>query len=69
MDELAVGTLVTGPFFSSGAQGTGVIVKRGREIWTRVGEGYVPVKVISGDRCSGGYRRSSLTDTGYKVTR
>jgi hypothetical protein len=58
---LTPGTLVLGPFYSDDHQGVGVIVARGRELWTQVGEGYVPVRVIAGDRVPGGYRPESLT--------
>ena len=58
--ELAPGTLVSGPFYSDGKRGAGRVVARGRELWTRVGIDYVPVKVLVGDRASGGYRPQDL---------
>jgi hypothetical protein len=68
MPDLTPGTLVLGPFYSDGRQGCGVIAKRGRELWTQVSEGYVPVMPIAGDRVRGGYRRENLIVTAYSVT-
>lgn len=59
-DDLIPGVLVLGPFYSDGRNGVGVIVKPGRPLWTRVGHGYVPVKILNGDRASGGYRPEGL---------
>jgi hypothetical protein len=58
----APGTIVAGPFWSGDptCKGVGVVVKRGRQLWTQVSEGYVPVEVIVGDRASGGYRPKTL---------
>lgn len=66
---MTVGTLVLGPFYSDGHQGAGVVVARGRELWTQVGAGYVPVRVIAGNRVSGGYSPDSLIETAWRVTR
>jgi hypothetical protein len=60
-NEPEPGAVVTGPFFSDESLGVGVVVKRGRPIWTRVGEGYVPVRVLKGDRASGGYNPEHLS--------
>lgn len=56
------GTIVAGPFFDDDdrARGIGVIVKPGRELWTRVPDDYVPVRIIVGNRCRGGYRPENL---------
>lgn len=55
------GAIVWGRFYSDGRYGVGrVVAPSGREIWTRVGEGYTPVRVIKGDRASGGYRTDEL---------
>ena len=63
------GMIVLGPFWSDGEHlGVGIVVKRGRSLWTRVGEGYVPVKVINGDCVPGGYRPEGLIATGYRAT-
>lgn len=60
--RLDPGTIVAGPFYDDDdrARGAGVIVARGRELWTRVPDDYVPVRVIVGNRCNGGYRPASL---------
>lgn len=56
------GTIVRGPFWSDGSEGIGVIVCEGRQVWTKVEDkAYVPVKIIVGNRCNGGYRRAKLT--------
>lgn len=54
------GSYVTGRFYSDGRYGVGIVVERGRPLWTRVGEGYVPVRVIKGDRIDGGYNPDDL---------
>lgn len=58
---LEPGTVVLGPFYSDGREGVGVVVKRGRELWTRVPDEYVPVRPVKGDRVRCGYRPVSLT--------
>jgi hypothetical protein len=60
-EGLEPGTVVTGPFFSDGSTGVGIVRSRGRALWTRVADSYVAVEVIAGDRISGGYRPESLT--------
>lgn len=63
------GAIVLGPFYSDGRPGVGIIRPVGRELWTRVGNGYVPVEIIAGDRARGGYRPETLTETVYKAVR
>jgi hypothetical protein len=60
LEQFAPDTVVAGPFFSDGSTGVGIVKAQGRELWTRVGEGYVPVLVVVGDRCPGGYRAETL---------
>lgn len=68
--ELEPGTVVAGPFYGYGQHdGVGVIVARSRELWTQVGEGYVPVRVIVGDRCNGGYKPANLRPLKLRETR
>jgi hypothetical protein len=57
------GTVVSGPFWSHSpdAKGVGVVVEQSRQLWTQVGDGYVPVKVLVGDRSRGGYRPDALS--------
>lgn len=55
------GTIVSGQFFSNGNYGIGIVAAVGRPLWTRVPEGYVPVKIVTGDRIDGGYRPEGLT--------
>jgi hypothetical protein len=69
MTDLKPGALVLGSFYSDGREGVGIIVARGRELWTRVDEGYVPVRVIAGDRVAGGYRPENLTATIYQAVK
>lgn len=59
--NLQPGTVVTGPFYADESLGVGVIAKCGRSLWTQVGEGYVPVRIIQGNRASGGYKADGLT--------
>lgn len=59
---LSPGTVVSGPFFSDRSLGVGIIVRRSRDLWTQAPEGYVAVRVVLGDRCSGGYQPEGLTE-------
>lgn len=66
------GDTVMGPFYSDTgddqARGVGVIVARGRELWTQVPLDYVCVRVLAGDRASGGYRPESLRRANFKAS-
>lgn len=61
MGGLEPGTVVVGPFWSDGRQGVGVVVPRGRMLWTRTTAPYVPVRILNGDRIPGGYDPADLT--------
>lgn len=57
------GTVVAGAFWSDDdrPRGIGVVVARSRALWTQVPPQYVAVRVLHGDRISGGYRIENLT--------
>lgn len=63
------GETVFGPFWSDDdrPRGIGIVVASGREVWTRVPEGYVAVRVIVGDRVNGGYKPESLRPSPSKA--
>lgn len=61
MDDLAAIVPCMTSDLEPGTDGRpGVITERSYTFWTRVGEGYVPVRVIRGDRINGGYRPETL---------
>jgi hypothetical protein len=62
-EPIEAGCVVAGAFWSHSpdARGVGIVVKRGRELWTQVPDDYVPVRVVVGDRARGGYRPADLT--------
>lgn len=65
--DLKPGTVVRGPFTIINAydreyaQGVGIVQKRGKRYPYNVGPDHVPVRIVVGDRVSGGYRPESLT--------
>ena len=71
LERFKPGTLVLGPFYTTDTdeyrQGCGVVVKRTRELWTQTERPYIPVKIIAGDRCHGGYRPENLIALTYTV--
>ena len=67
--KLEPGRIVIGRFFSDRSEGVGIVTRRGRELWTQVDDGYVPVRVITGNRCNGGYRIEDLRATEWKAHR
>lgn len=57
------GDTVFGPFWSDSPRnprGLGIVTEPGRALWTRVPDGYLAIRVIVGDRASGGYAPDTL---------
>lgn len=65
-EDFTPGTVVAGPFVTANGgyndyqYGVGVVQPRSKSYPFNCGTNYVPIKIIQGDRCDGGYNPESL---------